>query len=176
MPGKRTTNAMIALRMLMEKYREGQKEFVDLEKAYDRVPRVELWHCMRKSGVVEKYVRIMQDMYEDSAAAVRCAVGMTDRFKAKVGLHQGSTLSPFLFAVVMDRLTDEIRLESPWTKMFADDIMICRESTEQAEVSLERWRYALERRGMIVSRSKTEYMCVNEREGGGGTHWREGEC
>ena len=171
MPGKSTTDAMFALRMLMERYREGQKElhcvFVDLEKAYDRVPREELWHCMRKSGVVEKYVRIVQDMYEDSVTAVRCAVGITDRFKVKVGLHQGSTLSPFLFAMVMDRLTDEIRLESPWTMMFADDIMICRESREQAEASLERWRYALERRGMIVSRSKTEYMCVNEREGGG---------
>ena len=171
MPGKSTTDAMFALRMLMERYREGQKElhcvFVDLEKAYDRVPREELWHCMRKSGVVEKYVRIVQDMYEDSVTAVRCAVGMTDRFKVKVGLHQGSTLSPFLFAMVMDRLTDEIRLESPWTMMFADDIMICRESREQVEASLERWRYALERRGMIVSRSKTEYMCVNEREGGG---------
>ena len=61
MPGKGTTNAMFALRMLMEKYREGQRElhciFMDLEKAYGRVPREELWYCMRKSGIVEKYVR-----------------------------------------------------------------------------------------------------------------------
>ncbi|KAK3545449.1 hypothetical protein QTP70_007696 [Hemibagrus guttatus] len=28
----------------------------DLEKAYDRVPREELWYCMRKSGVAEKYL------------------------------------------------------------------------------------------------------------------------
>lgn len=40
-------------------------------------------------------------------------------------------------------------------------------SREWAEMSLKRWRYALERRGMKVSRSKMEYMCVNEREGGG---------
>jgi hypothetical protein len=165
MPGRSTTDAIFALRMLMEKYREGQKElhciFVDLEKAYDRVPREEMWYCMRKSGVAEKYVRVVQDMYEGSTTAVRCVVGVTDEFKVEVGLHQGSALSPFLFAMVMDRLMDE---ESPWNMLFADDIVIVNEIVEQAEVSLERRRYALERRGMKVNRSKTEYMCVNGRE------------
>ncbi|KAK3545219.1 hypothetical protein QTP70_002066 [Hemibagrus guttatus] len=114
----------------------------NLEKAYDRVPREELWYCMRKSGVAEKYVRVVQDMYERSRTVVRCAV-------------------------VMDQLSEEARQESPWTMMFADDIVICSESREQVEENLERWRFALERRGMKVSRSKTEYMCVNEREGSG---------
>ncbi|KAK3525668.1 hypothetical protein QTP70_004312 [Hemibagrus guttatus] len=95
----------------MEKYRDGQKElhcvFVDLEKAYDRVPREELWYCMRKSGVAEKYVRVVQDMYERSRTVVRCAVGQTEKFNVEVGLHQGSALSPFLFAIVMDQLSEE---------------------------------------------------------------------
>ena len=60
MPRKGTTDAMFVLRMLMEKYRESQRElqivFVDLEKAYDKVPREELCYCMRKSEIVEKYV------------------------------------------------------------------------------------------------------------------------
>ncbi|KAK3569080.1 hypothetical protein QTP86_022114, partial [Hemibagrus guttatus] len=171
MPRKSTTDAIFALRILMEKYRDGQRElhcvFVDLEKAYDRVPREELWYCMRKSGVAEKYVRVVQDMYERSRTVVRCAVGQTEEFKVEVGLHQGSALSPFLFAIVMDQLSEEVRQESPWTMMFADDIVICSESREQVEENLERWRFALERRGMKVSRSKTEYMCVNEREGSG---------
>ncbi|KAK3511384.1 hypothetical protein QTP70_006116 [Hemibagrus guttatus] len=114
----------------------------NLGKAYDRVPREELWYCMRKSGVAEKYVRVVQDMYERSRTVVRCAV-------------------------VMDQLSEEVRQESPWTMMFADDIVICSESREQVKENLERWRFALERRGMKVSRSKTEYMCVNEREGSG---------
>ncbi|KAK3529677.1 hypothetical protein QTP70_033685, partial [Hemibagrus guttatus] len=171
MPRKSTTDAIFALRILMEKYRDGQRElhcvFVDLEKAYDRVPREELWYCMRKSGVAEKYVRVVQDMYERSRTVVRCAVGQTEEFKVEVGLHQGSALSPFLFAIVMDQLSEEVRQESPWTMMFADDIVICSESREQMEENLERWRFALERRGMKVSRGKTEYMCVNEREGSG---------
>ena len=37
----------------------------DPEKAYDKVPREELWYCMRKSQV-------------DSIPTVRCAVGMTE--------------------------------------------------------------------------------------------------
>ncbi|KAK3528508.1 hypothetical protein QTP70_000902 [Hemibagrus guttatus] len=109
---KSTTDAIFALRILMEKYRDGQRElhcvFVDLEKAYDRVPREELWYCMRKSGVAEKYVRVVQDMYERSRTVVRCAVGQTEEFKVEVGLHQGSALSPFLFAIVMDQLSEEL--------------------------------------------------------------------
>ena len=38
--------------------------FIDLDMAYDRVPRQEVWRCMRENGVPEKYVMIVQDMYE----------------------------------------------------------------------------------------------------------------
>ena len=164
-PGKGTTDAMFALRMLMEKYRECQRElhcvFVDLEKFYDRVSQEELWYCMRKSGIQEKYVQLLLDMYEGSEAIVRCAVGTTESFKVKVGLHQGSALSPFLFAVIMDRLTDKVKREPPWTMLFADDIVICEETREEVDRRLEWWRYALERRRVKVSRSKIEYLCIN---------------
>ena len=116
---------------------------------------------MRKSEIEENYMQLVQDMYEGSETVVRCAVETTESFKVKVGLHQGSALSPFLFAVIMDRLTDEVRREPPWTMLFADDIVICEETREEMEWRLESWRYALERRGMKVSRSKTEYLCIN---------------
>ncbi|KAK3549439.1 hypothetical protein QTP86_001440 [Hemibagrus guttatus] len=97
MPRKSTTDAIFALRILMEKYRDGQRElhcvFVDLEKAYDRVPREELWYCMRKSGVAEKYVRVVQDMYERSRTVVRCAVGQTEELSVDMWKCGGGTAS-----------------------------------------------------------------------------------
>ena len=36
-------------------------------------------------------------------------------------------------------------------------------SDDWVERRLESWKYALERRGMKVSRSKTEYLCINGR-------------
>ena len=94
-------------RMLMEKYREGQGElhcvFVELEKAYNKFPRKELWYCMKKPGMAEKYVRLVQDMYEEIETVVMCAVETTESFTVKVGLHQESALSLFLFAVIMYR-------------------------------------------------------------------------
>ena len=48
---------------------------------------------MKKSGIVEKYVRFVQNMYEESEIVVRCAVGTTESFKVKVGLHQRSALN-----------------------------------------------------------------------------------
>ena len=141
-----------------------------LEKAYDKVPREELEYCMRKSGIQEKYVRLVQDMYEESETVVRCAIGTTESFKVKVGLHQRSALSPFLFAVIMDRLTDEVERGTPWTMLFADDIVICNETREEVERRLECWRYVLKRRGMKVIGSKTEYLCINGRNSEDGVY------
>ena len=53
MPGRGTTDAILVLRKLMEKHRENPKGlhmvFIDLDgvKAYDSVPRQEVWRCMR---------------------------------------------------------------------------------------------------------------------------------
>ena len=45
--------------------------------------------------------------------------------------------------------------------MFADDVVLCCEEKTEREEDLERWRDGLEKRGMKVSRAKTEYVCLN---------------
>ena len=80
--------------------------------------------------MVEKYIQLVQDMYKGSKTVVRCAVGTTESFKVKVRLHQRSVLSLFLFAATMDRLTNKVRREPAWTRLFADDIVIYKETRE----------------------------------------------
>lgn len=86
----------------------------------------------------------------------------------EAGLHQGSVLSPLLFTTVMDRLTDEVRRESPWTVMFADDIVKCSESREQLEGKPQRWQG----RTLVSDRGGAEWKAEvtgrGDAESGGG--------
>ena len=61
-PGRGTTDAIFVVRQLQEKYlgvnRQLYMAFVDLEKAFNRVPRKVIWWSMRKLGVEELIVRL----------------------------------------------------------------------------------------------------------------------
>ena len=63
-------------------------------------------------------------MSEGNTMAVSCLVRVKEGLQVEVGLHQGLSLSLFLFVMVMGRLTAEVRRESPWTVIFVDDIAI----------------------------------------------------
>lgn len=52
-----------------------------LQKAYNRVSAEKLWYCVRSSAEEKKYLRVVQDIYEDNETGVRCAVGVIDGFK-----------------------------------------------------------------------------------------------
>ncbi|KAH1125341.1 hypothetical protein GYH30_014768 [Glycine max] len=84
MPGRSTMEAIYLLRRVMEQYRMGQQDlhliFIDLEKAYDRVPREILWKTLEKKGVRVAYIRAIQDMYDRVSTSVRTQGGESDDF------------------------------------------------------------------------------------------------
>ena len=75
MPKRSTMEAIHILRRLIERFRVAKKDlhmvFIDLEKAYDRVPRDVLWQALKKKAVPLKYVSIIRDMYEGVVTNVR---------------------------------------------------------------------------------------------------------
>jgi hypothetical protein len=63
--------------------------------------------------VPEKYGRLVQDIYKNLKTLVRCSIGDTEKFTVEVGHHQVSALSPYLFILVMDVITEEISDKPP---------------------------------------------------------------
>ena len=87
--------------------------FVDLEKAFDRVPREVVWWALRCLGVEEWLVTVIIAMYEGVTTAVKIKEGESDGFEVKVGVHQGSVLSILLFIIALEALTSEFRVGLP---------------------------------------------------------------
>jgi hypothetical protein len=98
------------------------------------------------------------DMYDNVVTSVRTSNGDTNDFPINIRLHQGSALSPYLFASVMDEVTRDIQGGIPWCMLFADDVVLVDESRTGVDQKLELWRRTLEEKGFRLSRSKTEYM------------------
>jgi len=162
MPGRSTTEPIFMLRQMMEKRRRRKKKmqivFVDLEKAYDRVPRKLVWEVMKCRGVNDRYIDAVQDMYTGVRTSVKTENGQSNSFEVRIGVHQGSTLSPYLFILVMDELLKGVIKEVPWCMLFADDMVIIGDTVEEVNEMLEKVREALESKGLKINKEKTEHL------------------
>ena len=161
-PGKSTTDAIFILRQLQEKYLSKKKElwmaFVDLEKAFDRVPRDVVWWALRYMGIGEGLIQVIRSMYHGVKTAVKFSGGETRFFDVGVGVHQGSVLSPLLFIIVLEALSRRFRDGLPLELLYADDLALVADSKEELITKFTAWKAGLESKGLRVNVSKTKVM------------------
>ena len=104
---------LFVLGRLSEKFRAKNKNlffiFVDLEKAFDRLPREVTRFALRWKGVPKYLVNRVMSLYKGCKTAVLADGELSSSFSVKVGVHQGSPLSPLLFIMVMDVLTEDVK-------------------------------------------------------------------
>ena len=160
--GRGTTDAIFIARQIQEKYIARKKPlylaFVDLEKAFDRIPRDVIWWAMRTLGVEEWAVTAVQSMYANARSRVQVNGEYSEEFPVKVGVHQGSVLSPLLFILVLEALSRDFRTGAPWELLYADDLLIIADSLEKCIARLKAWKDAMEKKGCRVNMSKTKFM------------------
>ena len=88
---------------------------------------------------------------------MKTGVGVSDEFEIRVGVYQGSALSPLLFILVMQEATREER-RGLWELLYADDLVITAESEEDAINRFNSWKESLEKRGLKINIEKTKVM------------------
>ena len=92
-----------------------------------------------KKGVNKRYIDLVKDMYDRAIIIVKTTIEETSEFPITVGLHQGSALSPYLFALVMDELTKHIQDDILWYMLFTNDIVLIDETKSRVNArGLER--------------------------------------
>ena len=103
------TDAMFIVRQMMERKLEFQQEsswgFLDLDKAYDKINREMIPPVLRQYHVPEELITMAMALYRTPRTQVRTCFGKTKTFEVKVGLHQGTTLSPLLFIILLDYIS-----------------------------------------------------------------------
>ena len=85
---------------------------------------------MRKKGLSEIIVRAVISLYDGAKTSVRLGSAYSEEFHVKVGIHQGSVLSPLLFAIAVDVITENTRMGVVNELLYADDLVIMSETLE----------------------------------------------
>ena len=137
---------------------------MDLEKAFDRVPREVISWAMCKLGVEEWLVSAVMSMYSGAKTVVRTVYGNSKSFEVKVGMHQGSALSPLLFLIVMEATSREFSVALPWELLYAVDLAVIAEREEELIKRRNGWKDNMESKGMRVSMNKTKVMISGEHQ------------
>ena len=147
MPGWGTTDIIFILRQLHEKHLDKNRKlyfaFVDLEKAFDQVPRKVFWCAMRKLGFEEWIVQFVQAMCNNTRIKVRVSSIYSDKFS---------------YSSLREALSYEFCTETPWELFYVDDLVIIAETEDELKMKLIKWKANLEAKGLRVNMRKTKIM------------------
>ena len=161
-PGRSTTDQIFTLKQIFEKSWEYGKDlfacFVDLVKAYDRVPRDKLWKVLREYGVNGQLLRSIKSFYCRPEVCVRVNGKQSKPFHVGVGLRQGCVLSPLLFIVYMNWIDKCSQADGCATignckisrLLFADDLVLLSSTESGLQRALNSFADACMSRSLIL--------------------------
>ena len=191
--GRSTTEQILNLRILCEKYLQHQQNlyyvFIDFKKACDRVWHAALWATMQKYNISANLVRTIEQLYDKATSAVQMNGSIGEWFRTTVGVREGCLLSPTLFNIFLERIMSDALEEHDGTfsiggrnitnLRFADDIDALAEEEQELEVLVESLDKTCTRDKMEISAEKTKLMtnsAMASRERDKGKRAEVGHC
>ena len=90
---------------------------------------------------------------------VKVGTHLVEELEVNVGVHQGSALSPLMFAIVVNVATNEIKEGMLQEILYTDDIILIAESMAEPQETFYGWKSALESEGLKVNLMKTKVIC-----------------
>ena len=136
--------------------------FVDLEKAFDTVPREMVMATLRWMGIPEAEVRMVEGTYEKTTArVVVVGEGASEEFEVKNGLRQGSVLSPLLFTAVLDLISRKTVVKDAVKKLlYADDLALVTNGKQELQETMEEWNGLFIKHGLKLNLEKMEVLQI----------------
>lgn len=167
--GSSTADAVMALKLIMD---EGRRcgvgivmIFVDLTKAYDTIPRGLLWQTLKRVGVGDRLIAVLQALYDDQMLVRLGRKITTQPFTSTLGVKQGCLLSPFLFNLIFDRVLRTCRFSGvPMgdgrvaCRAYADDLVTISANMRAAQADADEFQRVCDIAGLTISTKKTEVM------------------
>ena len=101
--------------------------FVDLDKAFDCVPRRIFWWAMQKLRIDEWIIQNVKSVYDNAHSKVRITNSYSNPINVQYECIK-DVLSPLLFIIAMEALSHEFRSGCPWELLYTDDLAIAAES------------------------------------------------
>nr|GEV81144.1 hypothetical protein [Tanacetum cinerariifolium] len=127
----------------------------------DQIP-IEAWRSLEDKGSTTEAIHLLRSLmkkYRERPRDLHMAfLDLEKAYDSAPRLHQGSTISLYLYTLILDELSRGIQEDIPWCMLFADDIVLIAESAKGLNNRLESWRKALENNGLRVSREKMKYL------------------
>ena len=105
-----TMEHLVTFRIIAEEFRNTKTNlfccFVDFRKAFDMVPRKNLWNRLEKIKVPLELRAAAIRMYENVISKFKNTKGWSKEINCNIGVKQGCPLSPTLFGIYIDKLED----------------------------------------------------------------------
>jgi hypothetical protein len=169
-----TVDHLVTFRIIAEEFCNAKTNlfccFVDFRKAFDMVPRKNLWNRLEEIKVPLELRAAAIRMYENVIAKFKNIEGWSKEINCNIGVKQGCPLSPTLFGIYIDKLEECLEKEGcvgPTLTgivinllLYVDDIVLMARSPHDLENQLRILKDFCSNMGMTVNTYKTKVMII----------------